>query len=214
MEKIVKDIVDYLRIPEKKEKAGLNRETIRKCNYALSNMAAADRNVALYASYLEEWYRLLAERNPDNYARTQELRSQMQQLEKNKAVREYDFVLSYRHELERQISDYYQTIQKDFRDELISQKLPEIYVSQGIVTFNPQMKMAKHIIIPGTTIAAYEDNFETTIFPVSKPITSAREARHFYNKVSFRYLEQLAEDYSYDLEGKDLGKVKVLRRGK
>ena len=211
MERIVKDIVDYLRIPEKKEKAGLNRETIRECNYALSNMAAADRNVALYASYLEEWYRLLAECNPDNYARTQEIRSQMQQLEKFKAVREYNFVLSYRHELERQISDYYQPIQKD---ELISQKLPEIYVSQGIVLFNPQLKMAKHIIIPGTTIAAYEDNFETTIFPESKPITSAREARHFYNKVSFRYLEQLAEDYSYDLESKDLGKVKVLKRGK
>lgn len=212
MEKNVKEIVDYLDIPEKRKKVELNRQEILKCDVAMSNMAVDDRKVAMYAHDLDRIHFLLNEGNSANLEEIKRIREEMTKLEKCKPVREYIFVRSYKDSLMDQISEYYKTIQKDFRDELISQKLPEIYVSQGIVSFNPELKLAKHIIIPGTTIATYEDNFETTIYPESKPITSAREARHFYNRVSFRYLEQLTEDYSYDLEGKDLGKIKVLKR--
>ena len=206
----IKNIVENLSIPEKRERLESNRKELIRCDRAMSNMTM-DKKVAMYAYDIES-LRFLLDTKSD-IEEIKRLREEIGKLQNSKNVLHYMFLSCYKDRLEEQIRDYYKTIQIDLRNELIDQTLPEIYVSQGTISTTPEMKVAKHIIIPGSIISTYEDDYETTIYPVTKPITSARKARHFYNNISFRYLEQLTEDYSYDLEGKDLGPVKILKRG-
>ncbi len=214
MEKVVKEIANYLNIPQKKHKAELNREEITKCNVWMSDMTASDINVARYARAIEQIQYLLKDNDPADVWELKRLREEITRLQQNKSVREYQAVIDYRQELIDQISEYYRTIQVDFRRELLDVTLPEIYVSQGQTMTTPRMQITKHIITPGTMILDYAENIDTLILPESQILTSARSCRHFYNQVSFKYLEQLTDDYSFDLEEKDLGNVRVLRRGK
>jgi len=207
MEKRIQETVKYLDIPNKKRKVELNRGLITSCNASLSDMTS-NQVVAQYAYDLDQLVYLVKENNPEKLDEIKRLRKEIDELEyKSKEVREYKFVLEYRSDLEKQISDYYKTIQVDLRNELMYLTLPDIFVSQGPC-------VGKHIIVPGTYFYTPElADFDTLIVPEQMDLTSARNSRHLYNQVSFRYLEQLTEDYSYDVENKDLGNVKVLRRG-
>ena len=206
----IKEIVNTLEIPKKRKKAALNRAEIVKCNVAMSNMCFMDKHVAMYADDLGKLQILLAQNDPANLDEIKRIREEMTKLEKCKGVREYQFVLDYKLQLEDQVSEYYRTIQVDLREELINQSLPEFYVYQGVVDPSSEIQFSRHLIIPNTSFTFTEPGVETTIYPESQKLASNRSARHFYNQVSFKYLEQLTEDCSYELEGKKLGKVKVL----
>ena len=207
MEKVIQEITNYLEIPRKRKKAELNRVDITKCNVSMSNMATDDRRIAMYANDLEQIQFLLKENNPANLDEIKRIRAELANLEKCKGVREYKAVLEYRSMLEAQISDYYRIINVDLRKELLDMTLPDIFVSQGTC-------VGRHVIEAGTYLYSPElADYDTLIIPNQMDLTSARNARHFYNQVSFKYLEQLTQDFSYDPEEKDLGNVRILRRG-
>lgn len=208
----IKNIVNDLDIPTKREKLQSAKLEIQNIKVAMSNLTL-NRDVAKYAYNLDKMLQIINLRTKEAYHQMKQLREEMYYLEIIPEVVEYQRLWARIKELEQSISEYYRTIQIDLRKELIYEKKPEIYVYQGFINNPNDLQLSKHIIIPGTMQAYYNPETVPTIYPESSIIKSNREARHFYNQVSFKYLEQLTEDYSFDLEGKDLGKVKVLKRG-
>ena len=90
----------------------------------------------------------------------------------------------------------------DLREELSKHELPNIYVYQE----DNHDPLFRHIIVPDRIVTASFTEDGMAIFPLYI-LDSNREFRHFYNKTSFKYLEELSIDRSYNLENKRFGKV-------
>ena len=92
----------------------------------------------------------------------------------------------------------------DLRRELSRIDTPNIFIAQSEYDFD------KHIIDGSPLISSIMLNEKdiTIVSPIYE-MESNRDFRHFYNKTSFKYLEGVCEDYSLDLEGKKLGKIKI-----
>lgn len=215
---IIREIVNDLGIKDKKYQQEENLRKIREIKALLSEMSFKT-NVAKYLydldhiKYIEENINSLS--NEERIIKERELsllRHDIRRLKNNRDVIDCEKLLIELHRLEYECNDYYRAIQIDFRRELLEQPLPDIYLYQGDITVNPKYKIVSHIIIPGIVQMYTEPELkETMIYPANE-IRSRRKLRSFYNKTSFRYLEQLSEDYDYSLESKDLGKVKIYKR--
>lgn len=215
---IIREIVNDLGIKDKKYQQEENLRKIREIKALLSEMSFKI-NVAKYLydldhiKYIEENINSLS--NEERIIKERELsllRHDIRRLKNNRDVIDCEKLLNELHRLEYECNDYYRAIQIDFRRELLEQPLPDIYLYQGDIAVNPKYKIASHIIIPGIVQMYTEPELkETMIYPANE-IRSRRKLRSFYNKTSFRYLEQLSEDYDYSLESKDLGKVKIYKR--
>lgn len=215
---IIREIVNDLGIKDKKYQQEENLRKIREIKALLSEMSFKT-NVAKYLydldhiKYIEENINSLS--NEERIIKERELsllRHDIRRLKNDRDVIDCEKLLNELHRLEYECNDYYRAIQIEFRRELLEQPLPDIYLYQGDITVNPKYKIASHIIIPGIVQMYTEPELkETMIYPANE-IKSRRKLRSFYNKTSFRYLEQLSEDYDYSLESKDLGKVKIYKR--
>jgi len=139
----------------------------------------------------------------------EEYLERIEKLKDDKEVIAYRELKKHVEKLYDEIRDYYISIQKDLREELLYLDLPEIFVDQGKVIGEANLKEAKHIVVPSTMLFYEDDNCDETLVGSYNELNSKRKKRHFYNKVSFRYLEELTKDDSFDIGNKDLGKVKV-----
>ena len=132
------------------------------------------------------------------------LRKEIGTLERHYGVKKYkhynDELLIY----EDFIKKYYICINVILRNELLNYDIPDIYVYQGNIEGN---ELYRNILGPNSVKIGL-DNEDQVIYP-DRELKSNREYRKFYNRVSFRYIEDLTRDYSYDLEGKKLRKVKI-----
>ena len=72
------------------------------------------------------------------------------------------------------------------------------------------LKLYKNIVIPNTVKTELDED-DIGLYPVQE-IESQRDYRKFYNRVSFRYMEGLTRDYSFDLDSKNIKNAKVLKR--
>jgi len=100
------------------------------------------------------------------------------------------------------LNDYQKTINIDLRRELSNLELPRIFVKQNDYSYD------KNIIDSEVYKTAVNENNSLTICPIYN-MKSFRDFRHFYNKVSFKYLEELTKDYEYSLDNKKIGKVLI-----
>ena len=73
---------------------------------------------------------------------------------------------------------------------------------------NNKDNLFKNIISKKSLNQEYNKREIYLISPIYN-MDSFRDFRHFYNKTSFHYLESLCEDYSFDINNKNLGKIKV-----
>ncbi len=191
----IEEIVSLYNIKEKRELMNNNRKEITHLKKLMSDLKI-NRNVAIYASCMQE---ILSGDEIYNYL------SFMESLKDDPDVQEYIKLYRQVCMLEEQIVNYYRSIQIGLRNRLSYDKTPDIYVYYG--TYNDKI-FARNIIGPELTFLNDDNTF---IFP-DKEMKSRRKARHFYNRTSFKYLEELSKDDSLSLEGKNLGKVKVLKR--
>ena len=198
----LKAIVDSLNIPEKKKAFNKRNAIILNIKYSMSQLAL-NNMVARYAYNLDT----ISYGNDEMIIKNAALANAIL-LKREPEVQAYESLRRELVKLEEQSSEYYKSIQLDLRDALLDQKLPDIYVYQGLLGTD-NMKLCRHIIIPGRYQTYDEPSEVGTIIYPAKEKESNRKLRHFYSNVSFKYLDSLVDDGSYDLEGKRLGRVLI-----
>ena len=199
----IKDIIEYCEIEKKREKLNRNKVLIPHIKRLMSDLCI-NINVSKYAYYKSN----LQSENSSETEREYYL-EELNKLSKDKNVLEYIEFEKYLNSLYEEIIDYYRTIQEELRYELLELDTPDIYVLQKSIDDNGY-KEAKHIINKDA-IVGYKGSFKETLIMPNKINSSKRKNRHFYNQVSFRYLEELSKDCTFDLETKNIGKVKILK---
>ena len=202
MNKNVKDLVDYYEIDEKRDRLSHNKLLILRLNKDMSDLKL-NRNVSMYAYDLDKL------KYCDDFEKSI-IKEEMRILERDKDVILYKELLIHVHRLENEIKEYYKTINIDLREGLMDLDYPDIFVNQGYVDSTRTDKFARNVIIPGSLIIF--DECDEKLIDSYRELNSKRRKRHFYNQVSFRYLEELSKDCSFGLEGKNLGNVKVLKK--
>ena len=198
----LKAIVDSLNIPEKKKAFNKRNAIILNIKYSMSQLAL-NNMVARYAYNLDT----ISFGNDEMIIKNAALANAIL-LKREPEVQAYESLRRELINLEEQSNEYYKSIQLDLRDALLDQKLPDIYVYQGLLGTD-NMKLCRHIIIPGRYQTYDEPSEVGTIIYPAKEKESNRKLRHFYSNVSFKYLDSLVDDGSYDLEGKRLGRVLI-----
>lgn len=180
-------------IKSQREKIINNKNKILELKTKISDLKV-NNTVALYA-YSQD--KILYNEDIDNYKQI------IQPIEEDPKVQEYIILYNKLSILEQQIINYYKNIQIELRNE-VNNKEPQVFVyyekdeNNNIITRN----------ITSSQLSRLELDQEV-ILPV-KDINSKRKQRHFYNRVSFKYLEELSKDNNYSIENKNLGKVKKL----
>jgi hypothetical protein len=210
MNKRIKEVVDRLEINNLREEYYNNQRKILELRYEMNRMTF-NLNVARYAWYLDwinYFYDELFEPNCNRVElnkKIQEYLDLAKELEIFPEVKDYKLL---REEYKRLTNNhaYYQTINIDLRQELIEHTdIPRIYIRQHVTEYD------KNIVDNDSCFDHIDGEPITTIYPVSK-MKSKRDFRHFYNKTSFKYLEQVSQDCDYSLDNKRLGHVKVLTK--
>ncbi len=197
----IKEIIESLEIPEKKKAFNERRELISKIKFTMSELEK-NRMVALYAYNLEN-----IPLEQDETKRKKLTLANAMLLHREPDVETYESLRKDLAKTDTVTEEYYKSIQKDLREELLDLKLPEIYIYQGLLDVS-NFVVCRHIIVPNTIQTIESDNeVEKVIYPV-KPMESKNKLNGFYNRTSFRYLEAMTEDYSFSLEGKNLGRIK------
>lgn len=207
----IKQIVTSLRIQERREELEENKRKILSLKKQMSDLCL-HKNVAKYAynsDRLKELVeKVIREHDESVKPELQRLREEIELLVEDPYVVEYQTLRYQVQEMELDNKDYFQTINITLREKLIEEELPSIYIYQGLLA-PTQKKLYRNIIDPEELTT--DESSKTLILP-NYMFTSRRKERHFYSHNSFHYLEQLSKDYSYDLEGKKLGRVKVLTK--
>ncbi len=207
MNKDIKYVVDYLEIPRLKKEKEEREKRLFFLNREMAKLTF-NRNVALYAFYTDEIDYLILKQKSCSKEESKKIKDKIIDLN-NKAlkltiypqVREYFLLRDEYYKLLLK-KDYFIVVNYNLREELPRfVELPPIYVEQS------HFEADKHII--DKTPLNPDDEEKSILVDPLYYMESIRDYRHFYNKVSFHYLEQLCEDYSFDLQGKDLGKVHI-----
>ena len=197
----IKEIIESLEIPEKKKAFNERRELISRIKFTMSELEK-NRMVALYAYNLEN-----IPLEQDEIKRKKLALANAMLLHREPDVETYESLRKDLTKTDTVAEEYYKSIQKDLREELLDLKLPEIYIYQGLLDVG-NFVVCRHIIVPNTIQTVESDKeVERVIYPI-KPMESKNKLNGFYNRTSFRYLEAMTEDYSFSLEGKNLGRIK------
>ena len=201
IERIVKD----LKVHEKKENLIYERKKIYKNEREIARLVL-NYNTGKMAHALDEYYYLcniLAKNQKDKIRikkRLSELKKEINELGYFPEINHYLDLRTENAISKLNLDEYYKTINISLRYQLKQLELPDIYVYNG--------GCYKHII-DGKIKNELEDQ-SITVFPYYD-ISSKRDLRHFYNKLSFQYLENMTNDYSFDIEDKDLGKTRLMK---
>ena len=209
--KSIERVVLECDIAKKRERMIQNQKDMLMVKNMMSHLTL-HKNVAQYAYCLDydDYYRKKKELTPEEEKKCYEGRIQMALLVDDPHVTVYRELKDEYDRMERECREYYQTIQIPFREALKDTDLPNIFVYQGMLDRKSKLKLSRHIIL-GELHEAYKSTPSIVIYPV-KDLYSKREFRHFYNHVSFKYLEQMSQDYRSDVKTKKLGKV-IVRYG-
>ena len=207
MDSELKKIVDSCEIKEKKTKLEQDRIIMFNLEREMSKMIF-NRNVGLYVRNCEEYMHLLSKSTSLTESEKQKLEELYLKIiisESDIDVIKYSQLKEEYNLLNKRRNIYQKSINLDLREKIIDYKLPDIFVYFGVSEKNKEFY--RHIINSGVIDTNVRP--ESMIVYPQHNMSSNRECRHFYNKVSFSYLEGLTEDYSFDLDNKAIGKVKI-----
>ncbi len=203
MDNNIKEIVDNLKIKESKKQLYNDRKLLFLINREIS-LLTTDIIVGKYAQGFDEYIRLLSlsldNNDNKNSSELKELLSKLKELEKYSIVQEYIDLNMENISIKNNLNNYYKKVNIDLRNKLIKYGIPNIYVNCGQNNYI-------NIVDSNKKLNNSNDNYYIVDYLYN--INSNRDGRHFYNKLSFHYLEQLCNDYTYDLNNKSLGKVLV-----
>lgn len=199
----IKRIVQDNNINEKRERMLNNREIICHLKKEMSDLALF-KNVSQYVYNLNLMEYLIRNNNSNKLEIL---------INENKLLLLDVYVLMYENLrknvecLEQENSYYYQSINIDLRYSFNLDDVPNIFVLESN---NDSQNLYRNIIMPEFTTSD-EIVGDTVILPYVEKYSTAY-LRHFYNRISFKYLEQLSKDYSYSLDSKNLGRVRILNK--
>ncbi len=207
LEKIVSDF----QLNQKREDYFDDKNKIFKDKCAMSQLTM-NREVGQYAFNLDEYFyyiNLLKKNKSEKiYKKLDELYFKIRSVENEKDILEYRNLRDEIKSLDEECKKLFKLINIDLREKLIYNEIPCIFVYQGCLGDN--IKYSRNILNP-KLICGYTEDFDTVIYPEYE-LKSNRELRHFYNRVSFKYLDEITRDFSYDLDGKELGKVRIIKK--
>ena len=181
-------------LKEQKEEIIKNERKVLKIKKEISDLKI-HRNVALIAHAIDKM-------NEDH--KVSDYLKLATEFKDDENVQKYITLLKSLNKLENEIIEYNQKIQKDLKKAINKRKLNTANIYYGrdennnIITKN----------ITTNQLSLLNENKEVILPTVE--LKSKKNIRHFYNRISFKYLEQLVIDNDYSLEEKNLGKVKKL----
>ena len=211
MNRTIKDIAELHNIASLKEEYIRNKELIYKLERRLAKMSL-DYKVGKYINNRDKYYDLIEKRETakelDQERLKKEIKLQGEKLELlddgNQKIKDYLELEKEYNNLKETQGEYHRGINEDFRYEFTTYEVPNIFIYQGHVA---NILVAKNIILPEVK-EIYEETKDIIIYPPYE-LKSNREYRHFYNKISFKYLEEISNDYNFELENKKLGKIRI-----
>ena len=213
MDMQIRKFVKRCKVQEKKEKLIETKKMLLKLQSEMANLTL-NYEVGKYVYMLDEYDNLRAEKNAVTgiemgklNVKMMSMGKELKKMEGNPKIIKYLELKRKYLELLAVVGEYAESINYDFRRCFYDYNIPKIFVFQGYIGENNEITTAKNIILPDT-IALYRKVTDTIIYPIEDN-NSNKSLRHFYNKVSFKYLEEMTNDYSFDLESKNLGKVKI-----
>lgn len=205
----IKRIVEDCGIDYKRKRLEDNKRNMLMIRNMMSKLCF-HQEVARYAYDLdyEEYYAKKGKLTPEEDLKRFKGQVEMSLLEDEPNVKAYIELRDELLKMDRECRDYYRTINVDFREELRKTHLPNLFVYQGILDSNLNLKLSRHIIF-GNVHEANQETPNMVIYPKEGDISSKRDARHFYSRVSFQYLEHVSQDYTFDPKVKKLGRVDI-----
>ena len=213
--KTIEEVAFDCEIAKKRERLLQNRREMLRIYRMMSDLTL-HKNVAQYVYYLNNNLYFLKKKNSltqqegKEYLQGQLYLILMNLLQDDPYVKMYCELKKEYDRMERECREYYQTIQTPFREGLKETDLPNIFVYQGMLDSDSQLKLSRHIIL-GELHEVYKSTPNIVIHPV-KELSSKKTFKHFYNHVSFHYLEQMSQDFCSDVKTKKLGGV-IIREG-
>lgn len=209
----IKYCVEKCQISEKRNSHENAKIKMFQLDRKMANMKF-NRQIGLYAFKLDRYEYLLQILNtlPINKqaaikTELSRLQDEINEMESNRDIREYKCLRDEYTVLKESLSDYPKSINIALRNELKHLELPDIY----IYTEDREVSIYHHIIQDNRYILIIPElskGKNTVIYPIYE-MHSNRDYRHFYNKISFKYLEELSKDYTFDIQEKQLKKLKV-----
>ena len=181
-------------LKEQKEQIIKNESKVLQLKIKMSDLTIHN-NVAQFAHAIDE---MLEEHKVSEYLKL------ATKFKDDENVQEYIELRRNLNKLENEIIENKKKIQKDLKKAIKKRQIstPNIYYGRdeknNVITKNittnqlSLLKESKEVILPTTELK------------------SKKNIRHFYNRISFKYLEQLVNNNDYSLEKKDLGRVKKL----
>lgn len=192
----LKNLILSSGLKEEKEKLQSYRDELFDNGRKMAKLTF-DRRVGLYAFSFEKYLYLMMDEDSDE--EINRLLDTMSSLEEIEGVQEYLRLRGKNDLLKSKIDNYFRDVNIGLRRNLSELELPNIYV-YGKDKFI-------HIIESDNekSISTSED---TLVYPYYN-LSSLRDLRHFYNKLSFHYLNEMIDDYDFDVRSKKLGKIKI-----
>ena len=181
------------KLKEQKEKIITNKTKILQIKKKLSDLKL-NHNVATYAYSMDK---ITWKEEVDKYLKITE------DLKKDEKVQEYIKLDNQLNSLEQEKINYYKDIQITLKDEINKRNKPTAFVY-----FNKDKNNIITRDITSSQLSLLELNNEV-VLPYNE-LKSKRKRRHFYNRVSFKYLEELTNDNDFSIENKNLGNIKKL----
>ena len=194
----LKNLIISSGLKDEKQKLQSYRDEIFNNERRMSELTF-DRRVGLYAYSFEKYLCLMMNEESDE-KEINKLLDTMNSLEEIEGVQEYLRLRGKNDLLKIKIDNYFRDVNIGFRRKLSDLELPSIYV-YGKDKFIHIIESEKELSIPKSN--------DTLVYPYYN-LTSLRDLRHFYNKLSFHYLDSMIDDYSFDIKSKKLGKIKVV----
>ncbi len=185
--------LELKKLRKQKEKIIENDSKILHLKKKLSDLKL-NHNVATYAYSIDK---ITWKEDVDKYLKITE------NLKQDEKVQEYIKLDNQLKSLKQEKISYYKDIQTTLKNEINKRN-----ESTPFVYFNEDKNNVITRDITSSQLSLLELNNEVVLPP--KELKSKRKRRHFYNRVSFKYLEELTKDNNFSIENKNLGNVKKL----
>ena len=206
MQKRIKSLVYDLDIDYKRDLVSENKTKIFDKEREMSKLTF-DINVGRYAFNLDEYFYYLdmlkkikdGKRKEKVAKKLDEIYHELMKTPNDKGIEKYKKLRDEISLLKDEYRDYYKTINIDFRECLSGLYCPEIFVFQGDITSD--LKYYRNIVDSNQFYGCYGQLDEIIIYPNSE-LNSHRDYKHFYNKISFKYLEDVSKNLDFDLDKK------------
>lgn len=215
MEKQIKEFVQECKIETKKKRLIETKKMLYKLEREMANMSL-NYEVGTYIHMLDEFDDLILKRWNTPAKDIGKINTliiplgkKIGRMKNNPDIIKYLELKEEYLSLQDTLGEYHKSINEDFRNKFKSYNIPNIFIFQGYIDDSKKISISKNIILPEVK-EIFKYSPDTIIYPVYE-LKSNREYRKFYNRISYKYLEEVTNDFCLELNNKNIGKVKIMK---